>query len=93
MFKIEGLDKLQRDLQKAQDALSELDGEIGSVSFDSDDPASIDAAITSMEKLIDSKLAGFEDSDIVSSLAEQMKEQYRTAILEKAAEARIKGDE
>lgn len=93
MFKVEGLDKLQRDLQKAQDALSEIDGEIGSVSFDPDDPASIDAAITSMEKLIDGKLSGFDDSDIVSSLAEQMKEQYRAAILEKAAEARIKGDE
>lgn len=93
MFKIEGLDRLQRDLQRAQDALSELDGEIGSVSFDPSDPDSIDAAITSMERLIDEKISGFEDSDIVASLAEQMKEKYRAAILEKAAEARIKGDE
>lgn len=93
MFKIEGLDKLQRDLQRAQDALGELDGELGSVSFDPDDPASIDQAITSMEKLIDEKIAAYEDSDIVVSLAEEMKEQYRAMILEKAAQARLEDDE
>lgn len=93
MFKIKGLDKLQRDLRRAQDAVGELDGELGSVSFNPDDPASIDQAITSMERLIDEKFAGYEDSDIVTSLAEDMKEKYRSMILEKAAEARVKDDE
>lgn len=93
MFKIEGLDKLQGELQRAQDALGELDGELGSVSFDADDPASIDQAISSMETLIDERLAGYEDSNIASSLVDKMKEQYRSMILEKALEARIKNDE
>lgn len=93
MFKIEGLDKLQRDLKQAQDALGELDGQIGSVSFDPDDPGSIDLAIASMEKLIDEKVAGFENSEIVATLAEEMKDQYRAMILEKASEARIKDEE
>lgn len=93
MFKIEGLDKLQRDLKKAQDALAELDDVLGTVSFDPDDAASIDLAISSMEKLIDEKIAGYEDSEIVMSLAEEMKVQYRAAILEKAAESRIEGSE
>ena len=92
MFKIEGLDKLQGDLQRVQDAFSELDGELGVISFDPNDPLSIDLAIASMEKIVDEKLFGFEGSDIVSSLVEQMKEEYRSAILEKAAEARIEGD-
>ncbi|MDP3340773.1 hypothetical protein [Frigidibacter sp.] len=92
MFKIEGLDELQLDLQRAQDALSELDGEFGIVSFNPDDPSSIDLAVTSMENLIDRKVAGFEDNDLVASLVEEMKEEYRRIILEKAAEFRIKGD-
>lgn len=93
MFKIEGLDKLQRDLQRAQDALAELDGDLGSVSFNPEDPASIDQAIAAMERIIDDRIAGYEDSEIIGSLAEEMKEQYRAMILEKAAEARLQDDE
>lgn len=93
MFKIEGLDKLQRDLQRAQDALAELDGDLGSVSFNPEDPASIDQAIVAMERIIDDRVAGYEDSEIIGSLAEEMKEQYRAMILEKAAEARLQDDE
>lgn len=93
MFKIEGLDKLQRDLKRVQDAISELDGDLGSVSFNPDDPESIDLAISSMEKLIDEKVAGFEDNDIVASLIDEMKGQYRAVILEKAAEARLREEE
>jgi hypothetical protein len=77
MFKIEGLDKLQRELQRAQDALAELDGDLGSVSFNPEDPASIDQAIAAMERTIDERVAGYEDSSIIGSLAEEMKEQYR----------------
>ena len=93
MFKIEGLDKLQRDLKRVQDAISELDGDLGSVSFNPDDPESIDLAISSMEKLIDEKVAVFEDNDIVASLIDEMKGQYRAMILEKAAEARLREEE
>jgi len=93
MFKIEGIDKLQRDLKRAQDALAELDGELGSVSFNPEDPASIDQAIAAMERIIDDRVAAYEDSKIIGSLAEEMKEQYRAMILEKAAEARLQDDE
>lgn len=93
MFKIEGLDKLQRDLKRVQDLISELDGDLGSVSFDPDDPESIDLAISSMEKLIDGKVAGLEDNNIAASLIDEMKGQYRALILEKAAEARLKEEE
>ena len=93
MFKIKGLDKLQRDLKRAQDALGELDGELGSVSFNPEDPASIDQAITKMERLIEARLAGNENSNLIGSLAEQMKEKYRAMIIQKASEARLKDDE
>lgn len=93
MFKIEGLHELQRDLKMAQDALAQLDGDLGSVSFNPEDPASIDQAISEMERVIDDRVAGYGDSEIIGSLAEEMKEQYRAMILEKAAEARLQDDE
>ena len=93
MFKITGLDKMQRELKQAQDALKELDGDLGSVSFDPEDPASIEHAISTMRQIVDDRVAGYESNSIIGPMADQMKEQYRLAILEKAAEARLKGDE
>lgn len=93
MIKIKGLDKMQRELKRAQEALGELDGDLGTVSMNPEDPASIDQAIIAMERIIDTKVAGYEDSEFIRNLAEEMKVKYRAMILEKAAEARLKGDE
>ena len=93
MIKISGLDKLQRELKTAQEALAELGGELGSVSMDPYDPPSIDQAIGAMERIIDAKVATYENNEFISSLAQDMKENYRSMILESAAEARLKGDE
>ena len=92
MFKITGLDKLQKNLKDAQRALSELDGELGVVNFDPNDPASIEGAIQSVNRMIDDRLGEYSSNLIVGPLAEQMKEKYRESILEKAAEARLKSD-
>lgn len=93
MIKITGLDNLQRELKKAQEALSELDGELGTVAIDPEDPASIDQAIAAMERIIDTKVAGYENNEFIGPLAEELKENCRSIILDKAAEARLKGDE
>lgn len=92
MFKITGLDKIQKDLKDAQRALNELDGELGVVNFDPNDPASIESAIHSVNRMIDERLGKYSSNPIVAPLAEQMKEKYREGILEKAAEARLKSD-
>lgn len=92
MFKIAGLDKLQKNLKDAQRALSELDGELGVVNFDPNDPASIEGAIQSVNRMIDDRLGEYSSNPIVGPLAEKMKEKYRESILEKAAEARLKSD-
>lgn len=92
MFKITGLNKIQKDLKDAQHALNELDvdGELGVVNFDPNDPASIESAIHSVNRMIDERLGTtYSSNPIVASLAEQMKEKYRESILEKAAEARL----
>ena len=44
MFKISGLDQLTRQLEQAQQAFAEIDGELGTVEFNPHDPASIEAA-------------------------------------------------
>lgn len=89
MFKITGVDKLQRQLEEAEAAFSQLEGDIGTVSFDPSDPMSIETAIKHMEKLIDDRLGKFSNNAIIGPLIEGMKEQYRAGILEKAAEARL----
>lgn len=93
MLKISGLDQLQKELQEAEQALSELDGELGVVNFDPHDPASIEAAIQSVNRMIDSRVESHADNSIVGPLADQMKETYRENILQKAAEARLQSDE
>lgn len=93
MLKITGLDKLQKELKKAEQALNELDGELGVVNFDPHEPVSIEAAIQSVNRMIDNRVEPYVDNPIVESLAEQMKESYRENILQKAAEARLQSDE
>ena len=93
MLEITGLDKRQDELKEAEQALNELDGELGVVNFDPGDPASIEAAIQSAMRLIDSRIEPYADNPIVGSLADQMKESYRENILQKAAEARLQSDE
>lgn len=93
MLKVSGLDQIQREIKEAERALSELDGELGSVSFDPKDPASIESAIHSVNRIIDDRAGEFSGNSIVGPLIEEMKEKYREGILEKAAEARLASDE
>jgi hypothetical protein len=71
----------------ARDVMAELAAFVGSLenwemdlSFDPDDPASVEAAIAAMEEAIDSRAYRFPGNDPVMDLADQMKEQYRQAI-------------
>jgi hypothetical protein len=93
MLKITGLDELSRQLTDAQRALEALDGELGAVNFDPNDPASIEAAIQSVEAMIDERLVQYTSNPIIVPLAASMKEKYREAIVDRAAEARLKGSE
>lgn len=90
MFKITGLDKLQKELDEAQRALGELDGELGSVSFDPNDPSSIEFAIQGVYQMVDERAGKYSSNSFVAPLIDQMKEVYRERILQRAAEARLK---
>jgi hypothetical protein len=82
--RIEGLDKLQRELQDAERAMRTLDGTIAKLNFDPDDRQSVQNAIRQMEAAIDSKVARYRGNALVSQLVPKMKEQYRQKILELA---------
>ena len=89
MFKISGLDQLTRQLEQAQQAFAEIDGELGTVEFNPHDPASIEAAIQQAEAMIDAKVKPWADNALVAQMVDGMKEQYRTAIIDRAAQARL----
>lgn len=95
MFKITGLDKLQRELAEAQRALNDLASELEPVRFDPHDPASIEFAIQSVNQMVDQRVEQYASNPIVNSLVDQMKEAYRERIVEAAAAERLKsqGDE
>ncbi|NTF66248.1 hypothetical protein [Rhizobium rhizogenes] len=92
MFKIKGLDKLTRDLDQIQKAFAEMDGELGSVKFDPEDPASIEAAVAQSEQMIDDRIGSYSSNSVVASIVEQMKENVREGIIERASEARLERD-
>jgi len=75
-------DKLQREFEDAQWALSAVDGTISTLNFDPTDRQSVQTAIRQMESAIDSKVARYRGNALVSQLAPKMKEQYCKKILD-----------
>lgn len=92
-MKIKGLDQLTKNLDEAQKALAEIDGELGQVSFNPNDPASIEAAIQDIENIIDERLGAYSSNPIIAPLIDAMKDRYREGLLEKAATARLGGEQ
>lgn len=92
MITISGFDALSKQLEEAQKAISQLDGDICNVNFDPYDPGSIEAAIQKMESEVDRRVGTYADNPIVAPVAAAAKETYRKAILDKAAESRLKGE-
>lgn len=92
VFKITGLDGLTSNLEEAQKALEAMGEELGTVTFDPNDPASIEAAIQEVERLVDERLGAYARNPIIGPLAQQMKEKYRDGIIERASAARLEQD-
>lgn len=87
---VSGFDKLQRQLKEAQRALEAIDGNLTQVSFDPDDPASIDAAIQQVNDAIDERVSQYASNPFVAPLIEQAKEHFRQVILDRAEAARLR---
>jgi hypothetical protein len=89
MSRITGLNKLSRNLDEAIKAMEALDGELAAVTFDPNDPSGIEAAILKVETIVDERVGPYVSNPIVKQIVRGMKEQYREALLERAAAARL----
>ncbi len=87
-----GLDDFTRKFKELGEAASALNGDITQLSFNPNDPGSIEAAIQQMEAAIDERVSSYAHNDLVMGISGQLKEKYRTAILERATAARLEGD-
>ncbi|MCS3468512.1 hypothetical protein M2401_002247 [Pseudomonas sp. JUb42] len=90
---LKGLDQLQRQLKEAQEVLKDLDGDLCTVNFDPNDPASIEEAVQQVETVIDECIGRYASNPIIEPLAAEMKERYRSEILERASAARMEAGE
>lgn len=90
-MKIRGLDKLSRKLKSLQEFGESIDGLLGTISFDPNDPVSIENAVVQMETTIDARVGRISNSTVESTIT-VLKEKYRQAILTRAAEARLRSD-
>lgn len=86
-FEIKGLDKLQHGLREASDALKALDGKIGTVHFKPNDPASVEAAVSEVNAMIDERISAWKDNALVKQVASGLKERYAAGIRERARQA------
>ena len=92
---IKGLDAFSKKIKKIEkeleDVASALDGDLATVSFDPNDPQSIELAIQRIEADIDDRVGSSDSSGIVSNIVAQLKDQARQAILDRAENARLGG--
>jgi hypothetical protein len=88
MVSILGFDQLQRQLAEAQDALSKMNGEIGKLRFDPADPGAVEAAVQTLERMVDDAAGRYASNPIVIPFVAKSKEAFAAAIRAKAASRR-----
>ncbi len=87
-MQMKGLEKLMKELDQAQKALTRLDGPLANVEFDPDHPASIQAAISKMENAVDTSVAAYSRNPMVKELSDSVKANVAEQITERAAKMR-----
>lgn len=84
---IKGIDALPGQLDEAGKAAAALDGTIATLDFDPADPASVNAAISQMERMVDQKVSRYRSNPLVADIVKQTKIHFRDAIRQKARDA------
>jgi hypothetical protein len=87
-FKIEGLDHLDKSLKELSQAFGSLEGEIGHVRFNPDDPHDVERAINEAQGMVNVRLSCFRHNPWASQIGDALKEKIREGISEKARQAR-----
>jgi hypothetical protein len=89
MVGISGLEGLQRELEKMQEAAKALELPI-KISVNPDDPAD---AVREMEAEVDRRLAPYGASEPIRSLGQHFKAESKAYILRRVSDARTKAEE
>ncbi len=92
-MKVTGFDAIERKLDQMARFSEEIDGTLATVSFDAEDPESIEAALQEISDAIDEKTRSYERNDWIQDLAERLKEHARNQVLGKATAARTESKE
>ena len=92
-MRITGLDAFTRKMKELEKAAADLDGEIAYLTFNPHDPLSIEQAIQEFNSAVDERVANYAHNEMVVSIAEKLKENGRNRILERAAAARLEGED
>lgn len=93
MFEIKGLDKVEAELAQLQQFMKELDGEMGTVSFDSENPESVVDAIQEMEDMVDNKAQKYSSNPTIMEMVAGIKNNFKQQINGSANEHNDKGNE
>ncbi|NRP13963.1 hypothetical protein XMM379_002089 [Aliiroseovarius sp. xm-m-379] len=81
MFKIEGLDDVQKQFAEIEQAVSELSGSLGSIEFEPTSREGVERAILAVESMIDDRLRKFSGNAAISEIAEGLKREVKAAIM------------
>jgi len=88
-IRINGLDKLQRQLKEAQQAVKKLNGQITTLEFNADDPRAMQRAIRQMESAVDTRVSQYRNNPFVVEMVKATKEKFRKEIRD-IAQRRVK---
>ena len=88
--KITGIDKLQKQLKEVEEAAETLNGSYP-VSFDANDPVSIETAIQEAYSMLEERASRYAANPMISPMIEAMKEDLRQQILDSAEQQRQAG--
>lgn len=91
-IKMNDLEEVANQLKELQSFMSEIDGDIGSVNFNTQDQNSVNQTIANMETMIDEKAKNYEHNQSVLEIVEELKASYKQQILDKALEALENGE-
>ena len=92
-MKTTNLDALVHNMKELEKAVADLNGVIAHFTFDPYDPQSIEQSIQKLYAAIDDKVTSYAHNKMVGNIAEKLKETGRNKILERAAAARLKGED
>jgi len=86
-MKISGIDQLQKQMEEVEHAAASLEDSY-EVTYDANDPASIENAIQEAYSLVDTRASQYQSNPFVAPMIEQLKETLRAQILQDAEQQR-----